>query len=178
MEGRAVVESLEAIETSLALLAVSAGRGAGDVTSGGCKASGVTSELPLTLAALQAGNVSWQHARVMLDETCGLEPAAAAALEAHFLHLDDPNTARGCPAGELVPARFRAKARAWRERHHPESIETRHRKGVKTAGWNPSRTGTAWPGFRPTCPQTLRRVSGTGPLPPRAHSKAPLSPGP
>jgi hypothetical protein len=91
----------------------------------------LTTGLPLTLSALRSGTISWQHARVMCDETCGLDPAAAAALEAHFLDPEAPFAARGCPAGELVPGRFRAKARSWRERHHPVSIEARHRKSVK-----------------------------------------------
>jgi hypothetical protein len=39
----------------------------------------LTEGLPLTLAALGAGTISWQHARVMCDETSGLDPAAAAA---------------------------------------------------------------------------------------------------
>ncbi|MGO4463907.1 hypothetical protein AB4039_42680, partial [Streptomyces sp. M-16] len=88
----------------------------------------LTAGLPLTLAALQAGTISWQHARIIIDETSELDPAGAAGLEAHFLDPEAPNPARGCEAGDLVPSRFRAKARAWRERHHPVSIEERHTK--------------------------------------------------
>jgi hypothetical protein len=106
----------------------------------------LTTALPLTLAALQEGTLSWQHARVMCDETSALEPPAAAALEAHFLDRDAPQAARGCPAGELVPGRFRAKARNWRERHHPESIETRHRRSAadRRLECAPDRDGMAW----------------------------------
>lgn len=106
----------------------------------------LTTRLPLTLAALRAGSISWQHARVMCDETSGLDPAAAAALEAHFLDPESPFAARGCAAGELVPCRFRAKARSWRERHHPVSIEARHRKGVeeRRLEYVPDRDGMAW----------------------------------
>ncbi|AXJ11659.1 endonuclease [Arthrobacter sp. PM3] len=102
--------------------------------------------LPLTLGALQEGMLSWQHARVMCDETSALEPPAAAALEAHFLDPDAPRAARGCPAGELVPARFRAKARSWRERHHPVSIEARHRRSAadRRLEYAPDRDGMAW----------------------------------
>ncbi|MCY1228277.1 hypothetical protein D9M72_405790 [compost metagenome] len=111
----------------------------------------LTTRLPLTLSALRAGGISWQHARVMCDETSGLDPAAAAALEGHFLDPEAPFAARGCPAGELVPGRFRTKARSWRERHHPVSIEARHRKGVEDRRLDyMSRTGTGWPGSRPT----------------------------
>ncbi len=82
----------------------------------------------------------------MCDETDGLDPAAASALEAHFLDPDAPNAARGCFAGELTPGRFRAKARYWRERHHPVSIETRHTKSAKDRRleYVPDRDGMAW----------------------------------
>ena len=106
----------------------------------------LTTALPLTLGALQAGTISWQHARIMVDETAGLDPVGAAALEAHFLDPDAPDPARGCPAGELVPGRFRAKARTWRERHHPVSIETRHTKCAadRRVEFVPDRDGMAW----------------------------------
>ena len=106
----------------------------------------LTTGLPLTLSALQAGSISWLHARVMCDETSGLDPAAAAALEAHFLDPEAAFAARGCPAGELVPGRFRAKACRWREVHHPVSIEARHRKGVedRRLEYMPDRDGMAW----------------------------------
>ncbi|HEX9229109.1 MAG TPA: DUF222 domain-containing protein, partial [Arthrobacter sp.] len=106
----------------------------------------LTSRLPLTLAALGAGTLSWQHARVMVDETANLDAAGAAALEAHFLDPAAPDPARGCPAGELVPGRFRAKARTWRERHHPVSIEARHRKCAadRRVEFVPDNDGMAW----------------------------------
>jgi hypothetical protein len=52
--------------------------------------------LPLTFTALQSGTLSWQHARVMVEETAGLDPAGAAALEAHFL-APGAQEPRGCP---------------------------------------------------------------------------------
>jgi hypothetical protein len=106
----------------------------------------LTTALPLTLGALQEGSVSWQHARAMVDETISLDPAGAAELEAHFLDPDAPNPAQGCPAGELVPSRFRHKARTWRERHHPVSIENRHAKSVldRRLEYTPDRDGMAW----------------------------------
>ena len=95
---------------------------------------------------MQAGTISWQHARIIVDETSSLDAAGAAALEAHFLDPDAPNPARGCPAGELVPSRFRAKARTWRERHHPVSIEERHTKSAadRRVEFVPDRDGMAW----------------------------------
>ena len=106
----------------------------------------LTTALPLTLAALEAGTISWQHARIMIDETGNLNPAGAAALEAHFLDPDAPNPARGGPAGEMVPSRFRHKARTWRERHHPDSIEKRHTRSAadRRLEYSPDRDGMAW----------------------------------
>ncbi|MDQ0850867.1 hypothetical protein QFZ65_002805 [Arthrobacter sp. B3I9] len=107
---------------------------------------GLTGSLPLTLAALQEGTISWQHARILVDETSGLDPAATAALEAHFLDPDAPDPARGCHAGELTASRFRAKARTWRERHHPVGIEERHAKSAadRRVEFVPDRDGMAW----------------------------------
>ena len=109
-------------------------------------AQALTTALPLTLEALEAGSISWQHARIMVDETANLDAAGAAALEAHFLDPEAPDPARGCPAGELVPGRFRAKARTWRERHHPVSIEKRHQRCVadRRVEFVPDRDGMAW----------------------------------
>lgn len=106
----------------------------------------LTTGLPLTLSALRDGAISWQHARIMCDETSTLDGTGAAALEAHFLDPEAPDAARGCPAGELVPSRFRAKARSWRERHHPVSIEVRHHKGVldRRLEYTPDQDGMAW----------------------------------
>jgi hypothetical protein len=110
------------------------------------EAHALTTTLPLTLSALQSGSISWQHARVMVDETDNLDEAGAAGLEAHFLDPDAPSAARGCPVGGLVPARFRAKARTWRERHHPVSIEKRHSRSAadRRVEYTPDRDGMAW----------------------------------
>jgi hypothetical protein len=88
----------------------------------------VTKELPLAFSALQAGTITWPHALVMVEESAGLDPAGAAALEAHFLDPDVARPATAASIGELPAYRFRAKARNWRERHHPESLEKRHAK--------------------------------------------------
>jgi hypothetical protein len=110
------------------------------------EAHAMTTTLPAALDALQAGEISWQHARIIVDETSGLNAAAAAALEAHFLDPEAPNAAKGAAAGELAPARFRRKVRAWRERHHPESLEIRHVKSVedRRMEYSPDRNGMAW----------------------------------
>lgn len=110
------------------------------------QAHALTTTLPLTLSALQAGSISWQHARAMIDEASCLDPVGAAALEAHFLDPEAPNPARGCPLVELPASRFRNKARTWRERHHAESIERRHAKGVldRRVEYTPDQDGMAW----------------------------------
>ncbi|MDT0171278.1 HNH endonuclease [Pseudarthrobacter sp. BRE9] len=102
--------------------------------------------LPPVMDALSAGAMSWPHARIVADETEGLSPDGAAALVAHFYDPDAPNPARGAAPGELVPARFRTKVRTWRERHHPETLEKRHAKGVadRRMEYTPDRDGMAW----------------------------------
>ncbi|MGN8130891.1 HNH endonuclease [Paenarthrobacter sp. 22069] len=102
--------------------------------------------LPPVIDALAAGAMSWQHARIVADETEGLTPAGAAGLVAHFFDPEAPSRARGATPGDLVPSRFRAKVRGWRERHHPESIEKRHAKGVadRRMEYTPDRDGMAW----------------------------------
>src|SRR6476661_5510716 len=102
--------------------------------------------LPLVIQALSAGDMSWQHARIVAEETEGLTPEGAASLVAHFFDPDAPHPARGALPGELVPSRFRAKVRGWRERHHPASIEKRHAKGVadRRMEYTPDRDGMAW----------------------------------
>ncbi|MGX5715200.1 DUF222 domain-containing protein [Arthrobacter sp. MAHUQ-56] len=102
--------------------------------------------LPPVMDALAAGAISWQHARVVVDETEGLSPAGAASLVAHFFDPGAPNPARGAAPGDLVPSRFRAKARTWRERHHPESIEERHTKSAadRRMEYRPDKDGMAW----------------------------------
>lgn len=108
------------------------------------EAHALTTSLPAALAALQTGAIGWQHARIVVEEATGLTPAAASALEAHFFGPDAP--ARGAAPGELAPARFRRKVRAWRERHHPESLEKRHAKTVedRRMEYTRDRDGMAW----------------------------------
>ncbi|WP_455833934.1 HNH endonuclease [Pseudarthrobacter siccitolerans] len=99
--------------------------------------------LPPAMDALTAGTISWQHAKIIADETDNLSPAGAATLVEHVLN---PNPARGAAAGELVPSRFRARVRNWRERHHPESLEKRHAKCAadRRMEYTPDRDGMAW----------------------------------
>jgi hypothetical protein len=82
----------------------------------------------------------------MADEAATLDAEGAAALEAHFLDPDAPGAASGCPTGEMPASRFRHRAHTWRERHHAESIETRHAKGVldRRVEYCPDQDGMAW----------------------------------
>jgi hypothetical protein len=102
--------------------------------------------LPLTLSALQSGTISWQHALALAEEAATLDPAGAAALEAHFLNPDTPGPATAAPVGEIPAHRLRHKARTWRERHHPDSIEKRHTKAVadRRVEYRPDQDGMAW----------------------------------
>ena len=106
----------------------------------------LTTSLPRTLAALQGGSISWAHAREMVNQTVGLDRAGAAALEKHFLDPDTPRPAGAATIGEMPAYRFKAKARTWRERHHPESIEKRHARGVadRRLEYRPDQDGMAW----------------------------------
>ena len=103
-------------------------------------------ELPPTLSALQSGTITWQHALAMVEETASLDPAGAAALEAHFLGPEAPKPANAATIGEMPAYRFKAKARTWRERHHAESIEKRHARGVadRRVEYRPDQDGMAW----------------------------------
>ena len=94
----------------------------------------------------------------------------AAALEAHFLDPYVVNPARG-PAGELIPGRFRHKARTWRERHHPVSIEKRHTRSAadRRVEYAPDRDGMAW------LSAYLPAGSGRGDLEPH-HRRRPRAP--
>ncbi|TLM75586.1 DUF222 domain-containing protein [Pseudarthrobacter sp. NamB4] len=132
------VNEISTIEEIAGVLTVTSGAAAAFVTQARRLCS-----LPPAMAALAAGAMSWQHARILADETEGLNPAGAAALVAHILNQE---AARGCPAGELVPSRFRAKVRSWRQRHHPESIEKRHAKSVtdQRVEYSPDWDGMAW----------------------------------
>ncbi|MFJ6301754.1 HNH endonuclease signature motif containing protein [Pseudarthrobacter oxydans] len=102
--------------------------------------------LPRTLAALGSGTISWAHAREMVNQTVGLDRAGAAALEAHFLDPDTPRPAGAATIGEMPAYRFKAKARTWRERHHPESLEKRHTKAAadRRVEYRPDQDGMAW----------------------------------
>ncbi|MCS5722248.1 HNH endonuclease [Herbiconiux sp. CPCC 203407] len=75
----------------------------------------LVSDLPSTLAALEAGEVSYAHARLVVVHAGSLPIEARAGFE----HAVLPQ------AREKNPARFDDAARHLREVHHPESITRR-----------------------------------------------------
>ncbi|WP_415502181.1 DUF222 domain-containing protein, partial [Arthrobacter ulcerisalmonis] len=134
-----------------------------------CEAYALTGSLPVVLGALEDGTISWQHARVVVDETTGLTPDAVTAVVTHFFGTDTVNPpgqttqetldgleslnglegladVPGAGVGGVVVSRFRRKVRGWRERHHPESLEARHVKGVadRRVEFCPDRDGMGW----------------------------------
>ncbi|MDQ1575613.1 MAG: hypothetical protein QOH55_763 [Microbacteriaceae bacterium] len=92
--------------------------------------------LPDTLAALTAGEISYRHAQIMVDHTGGLDDPTRTALETAALPY----------ARTLTAAKFERKIRTLRERANPETIRERH---VRAAGdrevvFDPGRDGMAW----------------------------------
>jgi hypothetical protein len=138
----------------------------------------LSNTLPLALEALQTGTISWQHVRVMCDETSGLDPVSAAALEAHFLARTRPGPPAGvrpvtwCPPGSgrrYVPG----GSGIIRTASKPVT-----RRVPRTAGWSMSLTRMAWRGSRPTFPRTRPPGFGTAPPPRPGPCRAPPNPGP
>ncbi|MDJ0358381.1 HNH endonuclease signature motif containing protein [Paenarthrobacter sp. PH39-S1] len=85
-------------------------------------------ERPRTLQALAAGDLSYRHAEVILDEvgslTAAAEPGIPACVAAEF-----ESRLLALAPGLTVP-KFKAKARKWREREHPETMVSRHKAAV------------------------------------------------
>jgi hypothetical protein len=72
-------------------------------------------DLPETLAALTAGEISYRHAATVVDNAVSLPGVARGEYEVAVLGA----------ARRLNTSRFREAARRTRERHHPESLGTR-----------------------------------------------------
>jgi hypothetical protein len=93
-------------------------------------------ELPATMAALEAGTISWRHAERLADHAASLPVEAKAGFERALL-----------PSAEMLnPGRFDRQARIVRERMHPETIATRRVDAVdqRRVGIDPGRDGMAW----------------------------------
>jgi Domain of unknown function (DUF222) len=72
--------------------------------------------LPATMAALAAGNISWRHATIMIDEVAGVHPTGQQRLEQLILAHDE----------RLSPPKFARALRKAREELNPETITLRH----------------------------------------------------
>ena len=92
--------------------------------------------LPLTLAALSAGDVSWRHAQVVADQASSLPEAVRAEFEATVLPFALTHSV----------SRFNRHARVLRERMHPESIDERHESAVskRWVAIAPAADGMVW----------------------------------
>ncbi|MET4637553.1 DUF222 domain-containing protein [Mycetocola sp. 2940] len=100
--------------------------------------------LPLTLAALREGEISYRHAQLLIDQIATLDPDATAQLEQAALPF----------ARNLTPARFSHKARTLRERLRPESAVARREKSAtdRRIEYVPARDGMAWLNLYTTAP--------------------------
>ncbi|MCS5734641.1 HNH endonuclease signature motif containing protein [Herbiconiux daphne] len=74
-------------------------------------------ELPATLTALESGEISYRHARVMIGHAITVPASARASFEQQLLPV----------AAALAPHRFDIQAHRLRERVHPDSIIDRTR---------------------------------------------------
>ncbi len=93
-------------------------------------------DLRPTLDALRSGRISYRHASVLVDEARSLPEASWSAFEAEALPAAEVRTASG----------FRQKARAIRERVHPDSVDARRRcaEDSRSVRLEPGRDGMAW----------------------------------
>ena len=123
-------------------------------------------ELLGTMAALRAGEISYRHAEVLIDEAWSLpsssdpddgeKPATIQAFEEAAL----PHAIR------MTVAKFRQKARKLRELAHPETVEARLAKAVqdREVTFTPDRDGMAWLNLYLEAPNALaiyNRVTDT-----------------
>ncbi|HYI32868.1 MAG TPA: DUF222 domain-containing protein [Glaciibacter sp.] len=78
-------------------------------------------ELPRTLAALSAGEISYRHAQRLIDHASSLPVEVRRDFETAVL-----------PAAKSLPVgKFNDTARKIRERTHPESIQVRHVRSIE-----------------------------------------------
>jgi Domain of unknown function (DUF222)/HNH endonuclease len=96
----------------------------------------LVTELPATLEALGAGDISYRHATVMVDNAESLPDEARAGFEKAELPA----------ARRLNASRFGDHARRAREHAHPESLRTRRLTAVqrRSVHVDPGRDGMAW----------------------------------
>jgi hypothetical protein len=93
-------------------------------------------QLPATFTALQEGEISRRHAKVMVDHAHTLPEEALAAFEGAAL----PH------ARCLTPTKFDRRARILRERTHPDSIDDRKVEAIenRSVSLDPARDGMSY----------------------------------
>ena len=111
----------------------------------------LTTPLPLTLEALQAGTISWAHARIMVDETADLGPEGAAALEAHFLDPARPTRPAGARPGSSSRAGSAPNPARGANATTRSASKNATPNAPRTGGSSSPRTGTGWPGSPRIC---------------------------
>lgn len=97
----------------------------------------LATELPSTLAALRSGDIDEAHARVVVDETAGLDdPTARARLDAEL----------AARAATTTAASLRRIARRLRETAQAASLAERHERAraERRVELEPARDGMAW----------------------------------
>jgi hypothetical protein len=101
--------------------------------------------LPETMGALRRGDISYRHAKVMVDQTSSLAPDAALVVEEQALPFADT----------LTVSKFRAKSRLLREHLDPDSIAARVAKSAKDRRleFEPADDGMAWLSLYTTAPE-------------------------
>jgi hypothetical protein len=93
---------------------------------------------PATRAALEAGTISRRHAITITDQASGIPHPNTAPFEAELLGL----------APHLTCEKLKTRARRLRERHHPETLATRHRRaaGDRRIELHPDQDAMCWLG--------------------------------
>lgn len=93
-------------------------------------------DLPATHEALRDGQISYRHAKAMIDHADSVPESARSAFEQSALPF----------ARRLTVATFDRKARVLRDHAHPETIESRHEASAltRTVTVEPARDGMAW----------------------------------
>ncbi|WP_255578701.1 MULTISPECIES: DUF222 domain-containing protein [unclassified Cryobacterium] len=78
-------------------------------------------DLPATRAALASGEISYQHAKAVINQAWSVPAEGRAKFEAAVLKS----------ASTLTASKLKYNARILRERWHPETIKARHQKSVQ-----------------------------------------------
>ncbi|MCY0905354.1 HNH endonuclease signature motif containing protein [Arthrobacter sp. H14-L1] len=83
---------------------------------------------PRTLAGLAAGDLSYRHAEVIIDEVGSLTAVAEPGIPAAVAEEFESRLLVVAP-GLTVP-KLKSLARKWREREHPETMVSRHKAAI------------------------------------------------